>query len=58
MYDMDLDKQDSGHPDDHLQPDEVSRKEDKRKGSDSKEVGDVESQGGRSLRTDLGSKQA
>ena len=55
---MDLNKQDSGHPDDHLQPDEVSREEDKRKSSDSKEVGDVESQGGRPLRTDLGSRQA
>ena len=55
---MDLDKQDSGHPDDHLQTDEVSREEDKRKSSDSKKIGDVESQGGRSLRTDLGSKQA
>ena len=49
MDNMDLNKQDSGHPDDHLQPDEVSREEDKRKGSHSKEVGDVESQGGRPL---------
>ena len=46
---MDLDKQDSGHSDDHLQPDEVSREEDKRKGGDSKKIGDVESQGGRPL---------
>ena len=46
-----------GHPDNHLQPVKVSLEEDKRESSDSKEIGDVESQGGRPLRTDLGLKQ-